>query len=112
MTTFATTLRRILLAGTVLSLSVGFATASAADFTVHIKNYKYHPAALTVHTGDKVTWTNDDSIGHTVTADNGSSFDSGDIAPGKSWSHVFTSKGSDGYHCSYHPWMKGTVTVK
>lgn len=93
-------------------LGMGITTASAADFTVHIKNYAYSPTAITVHKGDKITWINDDSIGHTVTADQANCFKSGNIAPGASWSHVFVGKGTHGYHCDYHPYMKGTVTVK
>jgi plastocyanin len=36
---------------------------------------------------------------------------SGNIAPGASFSHTFTKAGSFAYHCNYHSVMKGTVTV-
>ena len=36
---------------------------------------------------------------------------SGNVAPGASYSHTFTKAGSFAYHCNYHSVMKGTVTV-
>jgi len=36
---------------------------------------------------------------------------SGNVAPGASFSHTFTTAGSFAYHCNYHAVMKGTVTV-
>ena len=72
----------------------------------------YQPKTLVVSlaAGATVTWYNADTETHTVTADDGS-FDSGLIAPGESWSHTFTSAGSQRYHCTPHPWMKGEVVV-
>ncbi|HKW13623.1 MAG TPA: plastocyanin/azurin family copper-binding protein [Candidatus Krumholzibacteria bacterium] len=36
---------------------------------------------------------------------------SGNIAPGASFSHTFATAGSFAYHCNFHSVMKGTVTV-
>jgi len=66
--------------------------------------------ALTVKAGQKVTWTNQDSIAHTITADQGQ-WDSGSIAPGQSFSVTLTQPGQYGYHCAVHPFMKATLTV-
>jgi plastocyanin len=73
----------------------------------------FTPATITVVMGvnNTVVWTNDDSVPHTVTAYDGS-FNSGAINPGGSYNFTFTSPGTYEYHCSYHPWMKGTVVVK
>lgn len=73
----------------------------------------YSPATITVviGTNNTVTWTNNDIAVHTVTA-NDKSFDSGDIAPGASFSFTFTTPGTYPYHCIYHSWMSGTVIVK
>src|SRR3569623_1872257 len=46
----------------------GGATAGAADSVV-IKDFAFKPDKLTVKSGTKVTWTNDDSATHTVTSD-------------------------------------------
>lgn len=92
-------------------------TATPATFSVQIVqpsagalSWGYSPASITVHVGDTVTWTNAGTVGHTVTADDGS-FDSGMLDVGASWSYTFNSPGTFAYHCTPHPWMKGTVVV-
>jgi plastocyanin len=60
--------------------------------------------------GDTVVWTNKMRMPHTVTADNGE-FDSGRVAPNKSFSHTFAAAGQFSYHCEIHPDMTGTVSV-
>src|SRR6516225_10010166 len=71
-------------------------TPSASGNSVTIMNFAFSPASLTVKTGTKVTWTNNDSITHTVTADQGA-FDSGDLSPGNSFSFTFTKAGTYSY---------------
>ena len=80
---------------------------------VKIQNFAFSPATVTVVIGvnNTVTWTNMDSVTHTVTADDGS-FGSGDLSNGQTYTHTFTTVGSFGYHCSIHNYMKGTVVVK
>jgi amicyanin len=79
--------------------------------SVTISNYAYSPAVITVKVGTTVTWTNQDSVGHTVTADSGTGPDSELIDQGKSYSYTFDKAGTFTYHCSPHPYMKGTVIV-
>ena len=71
------------------------------------------PDAITVVLGvnNTVVWTNNDGSPHTVTANNGA-FESGNLAPGQTFSFTFTAPGVYQYHCTYHPWMVGAVTVK
>jgi plastocyanin len=95
-----------------LATVLGGASALAATQTVTINNYTFIPATITVHPGDTVTWTNQDSIPHTATALDGKSFDSGAIDPGSSWSFVFSKAGDYNYRCAIHPDMRGTVDVK
>jgi plastocyanin len=57
-----------------------------------------------------VTWSNHDIVPHTATAQG--KFDSGNIAPGKSFSRKLEQPGEFDYICTYHPGMKGKVTVK
>ena len=78
--------------------------------TVHIKDFKYNPPALTIHQGDRVTFVNDDDEAHTVTASN-KSFDSEGLDTNGTWQHVFTKSGTYGYFCELHPYMKATVIV-
>jgi plastocyanin len=74
-------------------------------------NFAFSPATLTVKTGTKVTWTNNDSVTHTVTADQGA-FDSGDLSPGSSFSFMFTKAGTYKYHCNIHHSMMATIIVQ
>jgi plastocyanin len=97
----------------VTTTTVGGATTTngSASGQVVIKNFAYNPASMTIEAGDTVTWTNDDGVTHTVTADNGE-FDSGDLAPGKTFSFTFATAGTYPYHCSIHASMHGTVVVQ
>ena len=70
----------------------------------------FSPTSLTVTAGTTVTWKNNDNTTHTATADDGS-FDSGNIAPGASFSHTFSAAGTIAYHCSIHTTMKAKVVV-
>ena len=78
---------------------------------VTISNFAFSPASITVPVGTKVTWTNQDSATHTVTADDGKSFDSKGVAQGATYSFTFTTAGTFAYHCAVHPDMKATVIV-
>jgi plastocyanin len=80
--------------------------------SVSIANFKFSPASLTVTKGTKVTVTNKDSTAHTFTADNGKSFDTGDIDPNNSATVSAPAPGTYKYHCSIHPFMHGTLVVK
>ena len=83
----------------------------AKPSVVHISSFAFHPADLTVQTGETVTFVNDDSVPHTATA-NDRSFDSGNLDQNAKWSHRFDTAGTFRYICTYHPMMKGTITVK
>jgi hypothetical protein len=58
-----------------------------------------------------VNWVNDNVTAHTVTANDNSSFDSGNLNSGSSFSFAFGNPGIYLYHCSYHSWMHGTIKV-
>jgi plastocyanin len=94
-----------------MAMMLGGAPAHASTATVTINHYTFVPATVTVHPGDTVTWTNQDSIPHTATALDGKSFDSGAIDPGASWSFKFSLAGNYSYRCSIHPDMRGMVSV-
>ena len=76
-----------------------------------IKDFSFQPATISVSVGSTVTWTNADTTGHTVTADDGS-FDSKSLASNATFSQTFAKAGTFAYHCAIHPGMKGTVTVQ
>lgn len=87
---------------------------SPAAGTINIKNMMFTPSQITIQKGGTVTWTNNDTTTHTVVDDlsNVGGPNSGDIAPGSSYSFTFNKTGSFQYHCSIHPSMRGTIVVK
>ena len=87
------------------------ASSAAAGSAASIANFSFQPATITIPVGTTVVWTNQDSAGHTVTADDGS-FKSDRLGSGVTFSHTFATAGSFAYHCAIHPSMKGTVTVQ
>ncbi|HTJ70670.1 MAG TPA: cupredoxin family copper-binding protein [Actinospica sp.] len=97
---------------TTLDLANAAAVAATSGVTIEIKNYAFAPATATVAVGTKVTWVNEDTVPHTVTTTSGpASFDSGQVAPGASFSAIFETAGTYSYYCADHPNMKATITV-
>ncbi len=77
----------------------------------------YEPESITIKKGTTITWDNVDSTIHTVTSGNVSdgpdgTFDSGVMAAGDTYEHIFDTVGSFEYYCTLHPWMIGTVNVE
>ena len=92
------------------STSAPAGSDSAAPGTaVTIANFTFSPTDVTVKVGDSVTWTNNDSAAHTVAF---ADFDSGQIAPGATYTHKFDTAGTFDYKCSIHPSMTAKVTVQ
>lgn len=80
----------------------------AGDVSIVDRNYS--PTTIEIAAGGSVTWANNDSEEHTVTA-NDSSWDSGVFDTGGTYSRTFQTAGSFGYFCLIHPDMTGTVVV-
>jgi predicted secreted protein with PEFG-CTERM motif len=80
-------------------------------------NECFMPYEVTVNVGDEVTWSNDDSAAHTVTAGSAADgpsgvFDSSLFMAATTFSHTFEAEGEFPYFCMVHPWMQGIVTVQ
>ena len=73
----------------------------------------YSPNPAVVAVGSTVMWMNTDSVAHTATSSTGV-WDSGVIAPGGSFSRVFSATGTYPYFCTIHgaAAMSGTVVVQ
>jgi len=69
------------------------------------------PATTTVAQGATVKWVNNDGMTHTATSNDGTTFDSGNIAAGASYSFVANKTGTFAYHCNIHPNMTATLVV-
>jgi plastocyanin len=78
--------------------------------------YAFSPATLTIPAGTTVIWKNTTAAPHTVTSDDGKTFDSGINTPisaqSGTFSFKFTTAGKFTYHCQFHPYMMATIIVK
>jgi plastocyanin len=96
-----------------LASNVGAASGAAAHAargaSVSIKSFAFHPATLRISRGTVVTVANHDSTTHTFTSSG--HFNTGKIKPGHSATVRFSHAGTFHYHCTIHPFMKGTVVV-
>ncbi len=84
--------------------------SGGATLDVAIRDFAFATAELSIAAGNTVTWTNDDSVPHTATAEDGS-FDTGLLDPGASSSITFAAAGRFAYFCAFHPSMTGIVVV-
>jgi plastocyanin len=85
--------------------------ALSAD-SLTISNFKFAPASVTVSRGARITVTNHDTTAHTATADDGHSFDTGNIDAGSSATLTMSKTGTYRYHCSIHPFMHASIVVR
>lgn len=86
--------------------------SAAGPVELAISDFAYAPAELTARPGAEIAISNDDTTAHTATAEDGA-FDSGSIATGESGSLTAPDEpGEYAYICSFHPFMKGTLTVE
>src|SRR3954462_1286516 len=96
------------------ALALASTPAWAAPATVVVDSHDFAPSAVTVNTGEAVTWDVREG-GHNVDVWDGPEkfkSTSGKDAAGTQFSHTFTKAGTYQYICDYHSGMKGTVTVQ
>jgi plastocyanin len=86
-------------------------SGSAGGVQIKMQNIQFSPKDTTVKVGDKVTWTNDDSTDHNVTAQSGADFKSKDFGNGGTFSFTPDKAGTIKYVCTIHPGMTATLTV-
>ena len=77
---------------------------------VAVSGMRFGAGTVTIKTGGSVTWTNQEGVPHTVTADDGS-FGSDQLSANDSFTHTFDKPGTYSYYCKIHPMMRGTVVV-
>jgi plastocyanin len=95
-----------------------------AATTVSTKLLSFLPAKLTVKAGTKVTWTDTDGIGHTVTtgtfvlgsdglrtSENPTGVINMPLSQGTDVSYTFKTPGKYVYYCSIHKGMNGEIDV-
>jgi plastocyanin len=77
---------------------------------VEIRDFAFSPTKISVKKGTSVLWVNKNTVGHTITGDRGGP-DSSVFDKDKSYTFVFDKAGVFDYHCTPHPFMRGTVEV-
>jgi plastocyanin len=80
--------------------------------TANIQDFTFTPETVTVAAGGTVTFTNKDSANHNVVFDDKSIKGISNLRQDQSGKVTFAKAGDFSYVCSYHPGMKGTVTVE
>lgn len=90
----------------------GGGAPASGPVAVDIKDYKFHPASVTVKAGAKITFANSDSSEHTATSSDATAFDTGALTDGHSKTVTLSKAGTYAYICSFHPYMHGTIIVK
>jgi len=93
------------------STSTPAASSSGGGVAIKMQNIAFDPKAVTVKVGQKITWTNDDSTDHNVTANSGADFKSDNFGKGGTFSFTPTKAGTIKYVCTIHPGMDATLTV-
>ncbi|HLZ80858.1 MAG TPA: plastocyanin/azurin family copper-binding protein [Ktedonobacteraceae bacterium] len=91
------------------------ATQTVTITTDSSGQFAFSPKSLTISVGTTVIWKNTTQAPHTVTSNDGKSFNTGDstpVAPGSTFSFKFTKAGTFAYHCNFHPFMTATLIVK
>ena len=90
----------------------GGGSGGVAPTQVNILSMSYTPANLSVKVGTVVRWSNTDANPHTVTSNDNSTFSSGTINYGASYSYTTVATGTFPYHCTIHGMtMAATLTV-
>jgi plastocyanin len=95
------------------SAASGEDEAAMANATaVEIVDFSYVPDPVEIPVGATVTWTNNDTVPHTATAQDREVLQSGTLDPGASYSQTFSEPGTFDYFCEFHANMKGTIVVQ
>ncbi len=69
---------------------------------ITIHDMTFAPGTVTVTKGTVVKWQNDDGYAHTVNSNDGTTFSSGTINGGGSFTYTTTLAGTFNYHCLIH----------
>jgi plastocyanin len=93
------------------STSTAAAASSGGGVAIKMQNIAFDPKSVTVKVGQKVTWTNDDTVDHNVTSQSGETIKSDNFGKGGTFSFTPTKAGTIKYVCTIHPGMTATLTV-
>ncbi|MCP5142766.1 MAG: cupredoxin family copper-binding protein [Chromatiales bacterium] len=87
------------------------AAAGTEGASVNIRGMQFQPSVITIKAGERVTWSQNAPMPHTVTSTDGTTINSGRLSAGQTFTHTFDAPGTYEYYCELHPGMKGSVVV-
>jgi plastocyanin len=83
---------------------------SSQEQNITVRLFHFQPTRLQVALGTTVTWTNEDEIYHSITAEN-AVFNQALDRKGKKFSFTFNKPGTYTYYCERHEHMRGAIEV-
>jgi plastocyanin len=93
--------------------TAGSSQACASDAVViKMVNIKFDPEKASAKTGQKICWTNEDTVDHDAVAKSGASFKSELFSKGQTFTTTVDKPGTVKYECTIHPGMTGEIDVK
>jgi plastocyanin len=105
-------MKKLIMLTVALASALAIAPAAlAATVNVAITRSGFAPATARIVAGDTVTWTNNDTVNRSVVSNSGR-FSSGILAPGESFSHMFSQRGTFGYRDGTRVRIRGTVVSR
>jgi len=81
------------------------------EATIKMSSNTFSLPTIKVRIGATVTWVNEDSTAHTVTANDERGPSSPQLDPKDSYSFVFNDAGTFTYYCQLHSGMKAQIEV-
>lgn len=93
------------------SSSEAAATPQTGTVEVGMNRLKFEPENITVKTGAKIVWTNNENVPHDVTAREGADFKSKVFGQDETFEYTTEQAGKIDYTCTLHPGMDGSITV-
>ena len=86
-------------------------SSGGGEVEIKLQNIAFDPKDVTVKVGQKVKWSNEDSVDHNVVANSGATFKSKNFGNGASFEFTPDKPGTIKYVCTIHPGMAGTLNV-
>ena len=86
-------------------------SSGGGEVEIKMQNIAFDPKDVSVKVGQKVKWSNEDSVDHNVIASSGASFKSNNFGKGATFEFTPTKAGTIKYQCTIHPGMTGTLNV-
>ncbi len=79
--------------------------------TISMKDIKFVPQTAEARVGQTITWTNDDTAPHNVTAEDGADFKSDTLNKGDTFDFTPKQAGPINYVCTIHPKQTGRLLI-